>query len=414
MTAFDIIVVGGGAAGLMAAVCALDAGARVCVLEKLDRVGKKLLATGNGRCNITNMRAPKVGYHGDTALARDVIGRFPPCAVLDKFKSLGILCREESEGRVYPISGQAASVLDALRIRIKELGGEEITGFALARIDRTGDAFTLISKEGASVHAKRVIVATGGLAAKNLGGDGGGHRVLFALGHSATDMFPALVQLKVDPALTLPMKGLKYEGKIDLYVDGLPRQSAEGDVLFTQYGLSGPPVLELSRCAGEALRSGKTATLHLRPLNMPFDDVRAELLDRRERFPKRPLEIYLLGLVGKRIGQTLLKQAGVGPLSRRSDSLADAEIDAIASALTDHPYTITGTNSFEHAQTTAGGLNTREFDAATLESKIVPGLFAAGELLDVDGDCGGFNLQWAWSSGMLSAESALSKGRMNP
>lgn len=410
---YDIAVAGGGAAGLMSAVYALGLanGISVCVLEKLDRTGKKLLATGNGRCNLTNMNAPGIGYHGDEQLARDVIGRFPPPAIIETFKSLGVLVKEEDEGKVYPMSEQASSVLDALRMALSERGGDEISGFDVHGIEANKDGFQLAAKSGTAVRARKVIFASGGLAAKNLGGGDSGHRALCALGHHVTEMFPALVQLKIDGKLTLPIKGIKYEGRIDLFVDGKFAQGGFGDVLFTEYGLSGPPVLKLSRLAAGALRNEKTAEAHLHVLSMPYKDVLEELFRRRALFDARTIEHFLTGMVNKRIGQTLVKQAGVMPLSRTIGTLSDGELRAIAIALTDHPLKITGTNSFEQAQVTAGGMNTGEFSSETLESRLIPGLYAAGELLDVDGDSGGYNLQWAWASGMLCAQSAVNELR---
>ena len=407
---FDIAVIGGGASGLMAALAAHDANPvlKIGVLERLPRVGKKLMATGNGRCNLTNVDASPADYHGDVAFMEKVMRRFPPRAVMARFEAYGVYPIVEYGGRVYPLSGQAASVLDALRLSLSERGVEEICEFEAASLEKDGKAWRIRAKDGRAAHAKRVIVAAGGMTAPSLGGSASGYRLLEALGHRATPRLPALVQLRTDPAAVRALKGIKYDGPIDILVDGRVMRSETGEVLFTEYGLSGPAVMQLSRVASTALaRRNKpevAARLHILPLS---GEEASALLERRQaQLPARPLENFLTGLINKRLGQTLVKLACPLPLATPAAALTPTQLDALAAFLTAWTLAVTGTQGFEQAQVTAGGVRTADFNPDTMESRLAPGVYVTGELYDIDGDCGGFNLQWAWASGLAAGEAA--------
>ncbi|MBQ8954877.1 MAG: aminoacetone oxidase family FAD-binding enzyme [Clostridia bacterium] len=407
---FDIAVIGGGASGLMAALAAHDASPalKIGVLERLPRVGKKLMATGNGRCNLTNMNASPADYHGDVAFMQSAMSRFPPSAVLERFKSCGVWPLVEDDGRVYPMSAQASSVLDALRLSLSERGVAEICEFEAAALEKIGKGWLIRGKDGREARTRRVILAAGGMTAPSLGGSASGYRLLEALGHRVTPRLPALVQLKTDPAAVRALKGIKYDGQIDILVDGRLTRSETGEVLFTEYGLSGIAVMQLSRVASMALARRNKPAVSVRLHILPFseDQARSMLEARRASLPNRPLENFLTGLVNKRLGQTLVKLACPLPLAAPASALSGGHIAALASQLAGWELAVTGTQGFEQAQVTAGGVKCDGFDPNTMESLQAPGLYVAGELYDIDGDCGGFNLQWAWASGLVAGEAA--------
>lgn len=398
---YDIAVIGGGAAGLMAALHAkrLAPGVQIVVLERLARVGKKLIATGNGRCNLTNLGACERDYHGGTALMAEAMRRFPPTTVIEIFQSIGVEPLYEGD-KVYPLSEQASSVLDALRLSLDELGVEIMCEFDARSIS---PGFVIAAGDGRELRARRVILAAGSMCAPNLGGTDSGYRLLRALGHRITELNPALVQLRTEIEPIKPLTGIKYEGAVSILVDGQVRRTERGEVLFTDYGLSGPPVLQLSRIAAIALQRRKRVQLMLHIFGEP---PLALLKSRRAALAKRQLGDFLSGMLNKRLGQTLLKLAGCAPLGREAGTLGDFELEALAGLMANWPLEVTGTQGYRSAQVTSGGADTREFDPKTLESRVCPGLHVIGELLDIDGDCGGYNLQWAWASALLAAESA--------
>lgn len=406
---YDIAVIGGGASGMMAALSSirLHGELRVVVLERMNRVGKKLMATGNGRCNLTNTAASENDYHGAVSFMKPAMTAFPPQKVLARFMELGVYPREEENGRVYPMSDQASSVLDVLRSSMLESGVEEICDFEVCSLSRVKRGYCLIAKDGRNILAKRVICAAGGLTAPNLGGGASGYKLLESCGHRLTKRFPALVQLKTDPKYTRPLKGIKYTGRIDILVDERLCRSETGEVLFTEYGLSGPPVLQISRIASQALIHKRPSLVSVRLHLLPMSSMQAFSLlqSRRKLLSRRPLENFLTGLVNKRVGQMLVKWNTELPLTECSERLTDTHLHVLAGALTGWTLEITGTQGFEQAQVTAGGVVTQDVNPNTMESILANGLYITGEILDVDGDCGGYNLQWAWASGMLAGES---------
>jgi len=403
---YDIAVIGGGASGMIAALSAIKAAPhlKIAVLERLNRVGKKLMATGNGRCNITNMNASEHNYHGSVPFMRPAMRKYPPEKVLAFFETLGVHSREESEGRVYPMSDQASSVLDALRLSMEESGVEEICDFEVSSLTRSRDGYRLTARDSRQIIAKRVICAAGGLASPSLGGSGTGYRILESCGHELTPRFPALVQLKCNPDLTRPLKGIKYSGDIDLLVNDRVIRTETGEILFTEYGLSGIAVMQVSRIASQAMNAKRPqkveARLHLLP--MTYEEAFSLLRQRRRMLSVRPLENFLTGLTNKRLGQMLIKWNTGLNLNEKSEILTDDHLAALASALTGWTIEITGTQGFEQAQVTAGGVQTQDVSPDTMESLLADGLYIAGEILDIDGDCGGFNLQWAWASGLTA------------
>lgn len=392
-----IAIIGGGAAGLMAAVAAAEKGAEVIILESNDRLGKKILATGNGRCNMTNINADVCHYHGENpAFIEGAASEFWVNETIEKFKSLGILIRVEDKGKVYPYCGTAAAVSEALRERVRSLGIAVKTNFEVKDIIKKKDGFMLVSYKNEREKAVAVIVATGGKAAPSTGSKGGGYALLEKFGHIITELSPSLVQIKTGPDIVRKLKGIKLNARVIL-----GKECDEGEVLFTDYGLSGPPIFYLSAY----LDNQREITLDLMP-EYTKGEVEKILIQKSKACSDTPLESFMSGIINKKVGQIILKQAEAGPLSRRAESLSDKEIQKISNMIKSWTFIIQGTMSWNNAQVTRGGVRTAEFDERSLESKLIKGIYAAGEILDIDGDCGGYNLQWAWASGYTAGVNA--------
>ena len=403
MKPYDALIIGGGASGLIAA-CALSRnGRRIVVLEKQNRVGRKLLSTGNGRCNFTNLNASPKDYHGSRQAVQQALKAWPPKKVMAFFESIGIPAFADEEGRVYPLSGQAASLLDALRLYADEQGVETITEFAVDSLKPGKWGFTAKAEDGRAVQAKCALVCTGGLAAPKLGACGDGYRILESLGHRINPKFPAIAALKTPPEPVRGLKGIRAAAEIALVCAEEVLRTERGEVLFAESGISGIAAMQLARCFGEAQRAGKKCAARINFLPEGVDALNW-LKERRRLLPKRSMEDFLNGIVQKRLGQSLVKAAGIEPLSRTAESLTKAELSALAGVLSGWTVPVTGVQGFDQAQVTAGGADLKDFDVRSMQSLKVPGLFAAGEVLDVDGDCGGFNLQWAWASAMVACE----------
>lgn len=392
-----IAIIGGGASGLVSAVFAAQNGKNtVTVYESGERVGRKILATGNGRCNMTNINADIMNYHGKNP--KFILGaknKFWVEETLEFFDSLGVVSKTEDEGKVYPYSDQASAVLDVLRFKLDELGVNVVTSFEVQTVKENNGKFTIKAYDGRKDNADKVIIATGGKAAPNLGSKGGGYDILQDFGHSVTKLLPSLVQIKTETDVVRKLKGIKLNGNVTL-----GKYSEYGEVLFTEYGLSGPAIFSLS----SRLDGHKTISL-----DIMSEYSREQLYDmiavRAYRNPKITLENFFVGMFNKRVGQALLKFAGIEPLSRYAVTLTEREISRICDIIKKWDFAVTGTMSWNNAQVTKGGISTDEFNPNTMESKLVKGLYATGEVLDIDGDCGGYNLQWAWSSGYLAGVS---------
>lgn len=393
----NVIVIGGGASGMAAAITAADRGHAVTVLERQARVGRKLLSTGNGRCNLSNTHAAQGHYHGDSALVSDVLRRFGVEDTLAWFGQLGLLTVTEDSGRLYPFSNMASSVVDVLRFALDSRGVTVIAGSPVTGIRVKGHSFTVSTEEGVYT-ADAVILAAGGAAGAKVGGVMDGYRLAKALGHHRTALSPAIVQLRTDPTYPRSLKGVKAEAAVSVCRGNETLAQRTGEVLFTEYGVSGPAVFDVSRAASIG-GEGLTCVLDLLP---GWDGERTvrELLRRRELLRGHEARELFTGLLHPRLGQVVVKASGftVQPL----EGLTDDDMRRIARVAKRFALPILGVCGFDQAQVTAGGLRTDEFDPDTLESRIVPGLYACGEVLDVDGDCGGYNLQWAWSSGRLA------------
>lgn len=406
-----ILIIGGGAAGLLAAITAAREGAAVTLLEKKEKVGRKILATGNGRCNYTNTQADLGKYMGgDPSFPAQALARFTPQNALDFFQDLGIQPKIEGEGKAFPLSEQASSILDVLLFAIEELGIRVETGVSLVSLwGREGD-FHALGEDGREWLGDRVILAAGGKALPSSGSDGSGYLLAEALGHRITPLYPALVQLKLEGEDFKRLDGVKLRGTAALIHQGKVLAREEGDLLFASYGISGPPILQLSPLAGALLEKGLVPELRISCLpGFQGEELLALLRERFQR-PGRTKEQALVGLIHKRLIPVVLKVAGVGRGREPAASLPWEALVRIGEKLQDWPFKVRGTKGWTSAQVTAGGIDTVQVDAGTMESRLVPGLYFAGEILDVHGYCGGFNLHWAWASGHMAGMAAGREG----
>lgn len=392
----DVLIIGGGAAGLTAAIAAAMHGDRVTVLERMDRVGKKILATGNGRCNLMNVGRPC--YPGGTALAQSVLDR---CGVEEQtafWHHLGLRLRVEDGGRVYPVSGQASSVLDSLRLALDAYGVEVITGVHVEDITRGKRGFNVIGA-GNRWTADRVIIAGGGCAQPKLGSNGSTWKLLKCAGHHIVEPKPCLTQIVTDTAPIRGLSGIRVRCKLRIKDGSRMLHEESGEALFADYGVSGVCAMQCARYVYPG------CSLHMDfAQGMGFQDaegLRQELFRRRKVWGSLPVEALLTGLCVPRLSQAFLHAAEI-PMRGVCVQLTNKQLDAVVRKMMDFPLEVRGVKGFDSAQVSSGGAACSEFRPDTLESIRCPGLHAAGEVLDVDGDCGGFNLMFAFGSGILA------------
>lgn len=391
-------IIGAGASGMAAALAAAENGKHeILLFERQARVGRKLSATGNGRCNLTNLNASKEHYHGtDAAFVLPALEAFGPEQTLRWFSGLGLFTVAEESGRVYPYSDQANSVVDILRFAVDQPAINLISGFEVDKIRKTESGF-LVQGNSESYACGRLIIACGGLAGTKLGGSMSGYKLLRSMGHSVTRLRPTLVQLKSDWKAGASLKGVRTNCRAAIARDGEKLCESTGELQFTEYGLSGPVIFEISRdaCQGSGYW---TCELDFLP-DVSKDTLFAALDARRER--NLPSDELLTGILHNRLGRVLTQAAGIGSRCT-AGQLSDYELNEVVNAVKAFSVHLTEPMGMDSAQVTAGGILTSEFDPVTMESRLVSGLYACGEVLDIDGDCGGYNLQWAWSSGRMA------------
>jgi len=406
-----VAIIGGGASGMLAGIVAARNGANVSIYERMNRVGKKLLATGNGRCNLTNVGLNednlKCIHSSNEKFASNILKKFTVEETINFFEILGIAHKVENDGKVFPMSDQASSVLDVLRYELDKLGVDIICDTEIDKIKKLKEEFTLVDNNGGEYKADRVIITTGGMSSPNLGSNGSGYQLAKKLGHSIIKPFPALVQLKLKHPFLKSIKGIKFNGSASVILDGNILRREEGELLFTDYGISGPPILQLSRGAIKALENKQHPIIEIDMFpNLTYKEL-LDLINARLSYQyDRPLEFSFIGLLNKKLIPIILKEAKVYDINRSCCQISDKEIERIVSLLKVWRIDITGSQSWANSQVTAGGVDLKEICINTLQSQIVPGIYFAGELLDIDGDCGGFNLQWAWSSGYVAGNEA--------
>ena len=400
----EIAVIGGGASGLMAAITAKKSGKEVIILERKDRILKKVLITGNGRCNITNVNANISNYFGkNISSVENILNRFTPQDTMDFFNELGIICNEENRGKVYPLSGQASSVVDALRFEAERLGIKIETEFYVRKIEKDGFKFRIYSEDRKKIEAGRVILAAGGQSYPELGSNGSGFELAKELGHSVTRLSPSIVQLKTEKHQVKGLQGIKTDVAVTAYGDNKKICTYDGELLFTDYGISGNVVFNISF----VMPLYKNVEFEIDFMEkFDYNELYEILKERKKMMSHLTMENYFNGMINKKLGQFLSKVSGIEKLSKPVKDLNDSEIRKLCTVLKKYRIKILDTTGFKNAQVTAGGVSLDEVNSETLESKIVKGLYFSGEVLDVYGECGGFNLQWAWASGYIAGKNA--------
>ena len=356
----DVIVTGGGAAGIVAAVRAAERGKSVLLLEKSDRFGRKILASGNGRCNLMNRGTPR--YYGDPEFASRVLSRCTQDQLTGFFRRYGLFMTEEEDGRVYPVTERSDTVLNVLKAAMETAGVRTETNACVTGAGKESGRFVLSSADGKRYECRKLVIACGGPAQPKLGGSADGYRLLESLGHTLIRPFPSLVPLKTDKRSVSGLSGIRARCRVTLFEGGKALHSETGEMLFT------------------------------------------DLVRKRTMYPDKSPVSLLEGLLASRVAYAVLKQAGIPMRGETAGELTEEELERIARTARGYRIEITGSRGMDYAQVTAGGMDCQEFDPLTMESRIVPGLYAAGEVLNVDGDCGGFNLMFAFSSGLNAGD----------
>ena len=399
---FDVVIIGGGAAGIMAAISAARTGAKVVILEHKEKTGKKILSTGNGKCNYTNEKQDIACYRGEHPdFVMSVFKQFGFRETVAFFEEIGVMPRVKN-GYYYPASEQAMAVLEVLRLEANYLRVKEVCDCDIKTVNRMEKGFLLDTSVGGFAGIS-VIFATGLLAAPKSGSDGSAFQHIENFGHHFIDVVPALVPLQGKQAFFKQIAGIRAEIQAILYVDNAQIASEYGELQLTDYGVSGIPIFQLSRYATKALNAGKKVHIMLDFLpNMSLKEA-VELFEKRlhKAEQKKTICECFVGLFNKKLAEVLIKEAGIS-LGDSPKKVLQEQIERLAGLAKGLRVDITGSKSFEQAQVCAGGVDTREICPDTMESKFVPGLYFAGELVDIDGMCGGYNLQWAWSSGYVA------------
>lgn len=395
-----IIIIGAGASGLMAAIEARKHNHDVILLEKNNKVGKKILATGNGRCNYTNVTT-NLDHYNNPAFVKPIFDQFFIDETLAFFKQLGIIPKIEDEGKTYPFSEQASAITDCLQYELNRIGVKLYLEGNVVDIYKHKQ-FEVILSDDRRFIADKVIVSTGGKALPISGSDGAFYGVLEKLGHHVTQTFPALVKLKLDYPHLKMIDGVKIKSKASLICNNQVLKEEYGDILFTKYGISGPTILQLSRKAIALHLEHQVVFIKVDVLN-GLD--KQHVFDRFKQLNYKTIYDALIGLIPLKLIKPILLDTGIHKDSIVG-SIEDKTLRKLIRILYDWRFKVNGYKGFEEAQVTAGGISLDEIDPYTLESKLVKGLYLTGEVLDIDGACGGFNLQWAWSSGFVAGKHA--------
>lgn len=400
-----VVVIGGGASGMMAAVTAASCGAHVTILEHKDRIGKKILSTGNGRCNFTNIHQEPVCYHSDNPLFPwKVVQRFDAQAVIAFFLKLGIYSKNRN-GYIYPNSDQASAVLDAFRMELDRLKVDICTDIECREIRPGRKGFTVVTNQK-MFRADRVILCAGSKAASVTGSDGSGYNLAKMLGHRILPVLPALTALRCEGKFFKSIAGVRAGGTVAVWSEGECIAKDTGEIQLTDYGISGIPAFQVSRYASKLLYEKKEteAVLNFMP-DFSKEQMKVFLRSRAEIRSEKRTDMFLIGVFHKKLCDLWIRMAKI-PGEKPVGKLTDKEISRLTSIIMEFRVRITGTNPFDKAQVCRGGIDTSEVDPVTLESVYVPGLYFAGEILDVDGMCGGYNLTFAWASGYAAGRAA--------
>ncbi len=398
---YDVIVIGGGASGMTAAICAARKGKQVLLLEKNNKLGKKIAASGNGKCNLTNAAISPAFYHDayPDALSR-ILMQCDKMTILSFMKSIGVLCKEK-RGYYYPASEQAAVVIQMLQAELEHLKVEVKTEERFLEVKKENDFKFCVVTEKAGYSAKRVILACGGMAAPKLGAEATGYLTLKKLGHTVKETVPALVQMLAAERFIKKISGVRLEASICLNI-GKDVYREEGEIIFTDTGISGIPVFQLSRFVAGNSKRGEEPILYVNAV--PAYDakqMKEDVLSLRQYNPDLSLEYLFRSYCNHKLVYSLLCENGMNA-ELACKHVKKNELEKLVDMFHCISFRITGTNGFEQAQVTKGGVPLYEINPDTMESNVVPGLYITGELLDIDGMCGGYNLHFAWATGMLA------------
>ena len=404
-----IIVIGGGAAGLAAALAAARSRAKVILLEKGRALGRKVLASGGGRCNLGNRDIRAQRYHGgDAAFAAQVLSGFGTAQARVFFEGLGLMLLEEPDGRIFPRCGRARAVVDLFRAALNELGADVRLNAGVGKIERDGPRWSVALNGGARLPADSVVLCCGGAACPQLGGGEGGYALAQALGHSIVPVAPALVPLCAKEAWVKRLEGIRAEVLLRAESDEGPVAQSSGEILFTDYGISGPAALDVSREVVRSLGEGRVfCSVNLFP-EFTEDRLSRFLEERAAKLCHRSLRGFLTGMLPDAMPSVFLDHYHLNA-HERTDALGQEGLRRLCRALREWRFEAAGPRPWKEAMVSAGGVNVSEVDPRTLESRKATRLFLAGELLDVDGDSGGFNLHFAWASGLLAGAQAAGK-----
>ncbi len=398
-------IVGGGASGLMAAIFAARAGADTAIYERNERVGKKILATGNGKCNFSNEVMGREAYNGSGAdIVEAALAQFGVSQTKAFFEEIGMRIKDRN-GYLYPASEQAATVLDVLRYEAARLGVGVHTGCRVIKIEKRKQEIILKTEDGEESQFDAVVLSCGGKAAPKTGSDGAGLLLAAGLGHRIVETVPALTALRCEGDFWKSVAGVRCDAKVTLFADSKLRRAERGEVQMTDYGISGIPVFQLSRDAAYALNEQKEVVAEIDFLP-DFEDAENDLFwDKRwDRQGLQTMEQFMTGIVNKKIGLLLLKMAGIG-VTGEASRVSEEKRKELKKLFRRFTVRVRQVNSYEHAQVCAGGVDCAEL-TGQMESKKAPGVYFAGEIVDIDGRCGGYNLQWAWTSGAIAGTAA--------
>lgn len=406
----EILIVGAGASGMTAAIHASRAGAKVTLLEHKERPGKKILSTGNGRCNLTNLDQKAEYYRcSQPGFPSWALRQFSVEDTLEFFGRLGIVPKSRN-GYIYPNSDQASSVLEALLRELESLGVTVICGVPVTEASKKGEDFA-VTAGGKRFRGEALILAAGSKAAPVTGSDGSGYELAAGFGHRMIEPLPALVQLRCKEKHYKRLAGIRTQARVSLYGAGKFLASDQGELQLTDYGISGIPTFQISRYASVALHRNQEVAAKINFLpDMDQGQVDELMRRRRQDMRDRTCIQFMNGLLNSKLSAVLLKLSGISE-DQPVTSVTERQWEQLSSQLTGYETRVTAANSFEQAQVCRGGVDTTQVNEETLESRLVRGLYFCGEILDVDGICGGYNLQWAWSSGAVAGRNAAGGGR---
>lgn len=412
----DVIIVGAGASGLMAGICAARRGKKVLIIDRMAKAGKKIYATGNGKCNYTNTQYDYDSYRGENVdIVSEVLAKFSYEDTIDFFEELGVLAKNK-DGYIYPYSEQASSVVEVMLMELDNLGVKILLEENVQKIIKNSNmkmnkkivineskyskdiddkkneenvGYTVVTDKNKHICSK-VILATGGMASPKLGSNGSGYALAESLGHSIVKPNKALVQLKTKGKEYKSLSGVRIQGKVTMYIEGEEIRTNYGEFVFTDYGISGIPIMQLSRYAAVGLSNNKKVRIELDFYPDIDDKELLVLLRNRQKncYYKDNYEL-LIGMINNKLAAYI-------------DRKSNGRLEAMIRYMKKLPMEIVDTNSWDNAQVTAGGVSTKEIDYHTMESKVSKGLYITGELMDIDGTCGGYNLQWAWATGYIA------------